>query len=241
MTLGEQFKQRRLSQGLSQPELAELAGIEQSYLSKLENDKSLPSNDILRKLLNAFNLSIAELLAPLTSSYIEDNLLAIADIEQHQNKISEHSTAQQRKLLYIACSLIVLAVTLFYTGFSKQLFNETVYEYHSRGVVLEGEPLNVFTHWHSLIDRSDRNKADALKTLKSDEMAQRSDLSVMLSHEDKGQFFDVNVEGGKRMYKRASFADAPRAINAWLQILGVLFITAGVMCFVLERRLFKQI
>ncbi|WP_229381076.1 helix-turn-helix domain-containing protein [Shewanella psychropiezotolerans] len=44
MTLGQQLKQFRIDRGFSQPELAELAGIEQSYLSKLENDKSVLSN-----------------------------------------------------------------------------------------------------------------------------------------------------------------------------------------------------
>ena len=81
-TLGEQFKKLRTEKGLSQPELAELAGIEQSYLSKLENDKSLPSSEVLRKLLSALNLTLAELLTPLDKNYIKTNLLAINDIEQ---------------------------------------------------------------------------------------------------------------------------------------------------------------
>ena len=58
MTLGEQLKKLRNAKALSQPDLANLAGIEQSYLSKLENDKSMPSNEIFRKLLAAFNLSL---------------------------------------------------------------------------------------------------------------------------------------------------------------------------------------
>jgi transcriptional regulator with XRE-family HTH domain len=69
MTLGEQLKKLRADKGVSQPELAELAGIEQSYLSKLENDKSLPSNEVFRKLLNAFSLSVVQLLEPFDSHY----------------------------------------------------------------------------------------------------------------------------------------------------------------------------
>ena len=45
MTLGEQLKRIRVNKGLSQPELAELSTIEQSYLSKLENDKKIFLND----------------------------------------------------------------------------------------------------------------------------------------------------------------------------------------------------
>ena len=55
MTLGEQLKKLRNAKDLSQPDLANIAGIEQSYLSKLENDKSIPSNDISRKLLLHFS------------------------------------------------------------------------------------------------------------------------------------------------------------------------------------------
>ncbi|MCL1076679.1 XRE family transcriptional regulator [Parashewanella spongiae] len=51
MTLGQIIKQIRVEKALSQPELAEKIGIEQSYLSKLENDKSLPSNEMLQAIL----------------------------------------------------------------------------------------------------------------------------------------------------------------------------------------------
>jgi transcriptional regulator with XRE-family HTH domain len=44
MTLGEQLKKLRNEKALSQPDLGNIAGIEQSNLSELENDKSMPSN-----------------------------------------------------------------------------------------------------------------------------------------------------------------------------------------------------
>ena len=158
MTLGEQLKKLRADKALSQPELAELAGIEQSYLSKLENDKSLPSNEVFRKLLSAFSLSVAQLLAPLDTHYIKNNLLVISDIEQLYQQTSTMQLNQQRTLLYIASSLIVLAVTLFYIGFAKQVFNESFYEYSSRGIVLAGEQNDIFRTWQEMIDSSDSKK-----------------------------------------------------------------------------------
>lgn len=240
MTLGEQFKQIRLSQGLSQPELAELAGIEQSYLSKLENDKSQPSNDILRKLLQAYQITLATLLAPLEQAYIKENLLAIADIEQYYKKLSASVVNKQRNLLYLASVLIVVAVTMFYSGFSKVLFSEEVHEYYSRGVVLEGEPLDVFTGWFTLIDEQDRNKFDELRRQKGIEIAKRKDPQVVLSFDNKGQSYDVKVDGGRRLFKFKAIGDQPRSINAWLQIFGVFFMATGIMCFVLERRFYKN-
>jgi transcriptional regulator with XRE-family HTH domain len=241
-TLGEQFKKIRAEKGLSQPELAELAGIEQSYLSKLENDKSLPSSDILRKLLNAFKLTTAELIEPLDTSYIKSNLLAISDIEQLYQQESTKQLSRQRNMLYLASALIVIAVTLFYVGYSKQVFNERLYEYTSSGVVLAGEPSNIFRTWSTLIDIKDRNEKDEKMRQLRVVMAQRSDLLVKLVPENKGYSFEEPVEGGSRLFSRKKNAlpvNVPRAINAWLQVLGVLLFASGIMGFVLERRLFK--
>lgn len=242
MTLGEQLKKIRADKGLSQPELAELAGIEQSYLSKLENDKSLPSNEVFRKLLNAFSLSVAELLAPLETHYIKNNLLVISDIEQLYQQASTKQLNQQRKLLYMASSLIVLAITFFYIGYAKQVFNETLYEYSSDGVILAGEPNNVFWRWRDLIDIKDRNEKNAKVRQLKIVMAQRSDVLVQLMPENKGTYFEELVDGGRRFFQKSQNIlpiKVPQPVNAWLQVLGVFLFASGIMMFVLERRLFK--
>ena len=64
-TLGIRFKSLRSNKGLSQPELAEAVGIEQSYLSKLENDKSFPSDEIFLALLETMKVDLNEFLLPL--------------------------------------------------------------------------------------------------------------------------------------------------------------------------------
>lgn len=81
-TLGQQLKQLRNNKKLSQPEFAQQVGIEQSYLSKLENDKSIPSNEIFRSLLIALDLSIDEFMKPLVSSHDKARLMQIPDVEQ---------------------------------------------------------------------------------------------------------------------------------------------------------------
>ncbi len=241
MTLGEQLKKLRAEKGLSQPELAELASIEQSYLSKLANDKSLPSNEVFRKLLRAFSLSVAQLLEPLDTNYIKNNLLVISDIEQLYQQASTKKLNQQRKLLYVASSLIVVAVTLFYIGYAKQVFNETLYEYSSKGVVLAGEPSDIFRQWRDLIDIKDRNEKDEKMRKFKVTMAQRSDVLIKMTFENKGYSFEEEVEGGRRFFRKTKHEKQLRAVNAWLQVLGVLLLASGIMGFVLERRLFKLI
>ena len=50
MQFGEKLKQLRQERNLTQPDLADKLGIEQSWLSKLENDKCHPSSELLGKL-----------------------------------------------------------------------------------------------------------------------------------------------------------------------------------------------
>jgi transcriptional regulator with XRE-family HTH domain len=62
MPFHENLRTLRLARGLTQPMLAEKAGIEQSYLSKLENGRSKPSDEVLARLAQALEVR-AETLA----------------------------------------------------------------------------------------------------------------------------------------------------------------------------------
>ena len=62
MNFGDRIKQLRTQKNLTQPQLAQAIGIEQSYLSKLENDKSVPGADIFQSILRAFNMDVASFL-----------------------------------------------------------------------------------------------------------------------------------------------------------------------------------
>jgi transcriptional regulator with XRE-family HTH domain len=53
MSFQENLRTLRLTRGFTQPALAEKADIEQSYLSKLENGRSKPSEDVLTRLAGA--------------------------------------------------------------------------------------------------------------------------------------------------------------------------------------------
>jgi len=55
-TLGELLRAQRLAEGISLRDMAERAGVTGSYLSLLELDKRSPSIDVLRKLVEVYNL-----------------------------------------------------------------------------------------------------------------------------------------------------------------------------------------
>jgi len=62
MAFHENLRAIRLAKGLTQPALAETAQIEQSYLSKLENGRSSPSDEVLGRLAAALGTTGEELM-----------------------------------------------------------------------------------------------------------------------------------------------------------------------------------
>lgn len=62
MAFHENLRTLRLARGLTQPMLAEKACIEQSYLSKLENGRSKPSDEVLSRLAQALDVKVEALL-----------------------------------------------------------------------------------------------------------------------------------------------------------------------------------
>ncbi len=237
MTLGEQLKKLRNAKEMSQPDLANLAGIEQSYLSKLENDKSMPSNDIFRKLLTAFELSLSQFLLAFDKSYLMAQLSQIPDIEHWLKQQQQSQMVNQRRYLYFCSALIVFALTLFYTGQSKILLPEIQFQYYSEGVVLAGEPKNIFNDWHKLMPEGHEGRKAYHK--KSVEMTQRKNEKYLLSDKFLGQNYVESLPEGLRLYYANGEKTITEPVNAWLRIAGVFFFVMGIMGFIIERRLYK--
>ncbi|MEW6983840.1 helix-turn-helix domain-containing protein [Colwelliaceae bacterium 6471] len=238
MTLGNVLKKIRQEMGLSQPELAEQVGIEQSYLSKLENDKSVPSNDIFRNLLSALQMDLSQFLANFELHEIRQNLTAIPDVEYWLKQQDNQKILSQRKYLYTCSAFIVFAVTLFYIGFSKQIFSEVRYQYESPGVILPLEPKDIFSQWRQLIPATG-NEHRNLFDQKRVEMIQRRDDQIYLTENNLGAQFEMDVQGGTRLFTFDKEEVVPRAVNAWLQVLGVFCFMIGLMGFILERRFYR--
>ena len=236
-TLGQQVKQLRNNKKLSQPEFAQQVGIEQSYLSKLENDKSIPSNEIFRALLIALDLSIDEFMKPLVSSHDKARLMQIPDVEVWFKSKAVKSSAAQRKIIYLAVFLIAFGCALFYAGHKNYLFNERFYEYKSLGVIKKDEPLNIYTHWSNYIIESNREKREE----KGREILARRVQSFKLMDKYVGESFVEDVEGGKRVYSADEISRTmPHAGNSWLEFIGIFAAVFGLVFALLEPRLTKQ-
>lgn len=92
MSFPENLRTLRLTRDLTQPALAEKVGIEQSYLSKLENGRSKPSEDVLVRLAQALEVK--------------------AEALHNSDEIEEQSRRRQR-LLQTAGAALALIVVFF--------------------------------------------------------------------------------------------------------------------------------
>ena len=60
---GQRIRELRVAKGLSQPQVAESAGIDVTYLSKIENERvPPPSEDVISKLAQVFKCNQEDLL-----------------------------------------------------------------------------------------------------------------------------------------------------------------------------------
>lgn len=235
MSFGKQIKKFRAQRDMSQPQLAELIGIEQSYLSKLENDKSVPSSDIFKALLNALELSLDDFMQTIGPIDEHHALLQIPDINNWFKQKRTLKIETQRRLLYICSLLIVLGVSVFYAGISKKLFSEVHYQYESIGVIAANEPDDIFHSWRNNVDSQDREKFRAKRL----EMDKRRDEQYLLSTAFKGLQFIEPTPEARRLYHFVKERLIERPINGWLEIIGVFIFSIGLIGFFLERRLYK--
>lgn len=71
--LGERVKRARITNGLSQAELADEIGMSQAYVSMIESGKKIPRNAVVRNIADAVNLHPADLWG--TGADFEKNIL----------------------------------------------------------------------------------------------------------------------------------------------------------------------
>ncbi|MCC5878498.1 MAG: helix-turn-helix transcriptional regulator [Idiomarina sp.] len=244
MTLGEIIRHHRQQQGLSQPELANKAQIEQSYLSKLENDHSYPSDDILKRVIKALNLDISDLCAQLDTRSADPKVMHIESIRTHMDRFQQQS--QRRSVVLIALFTLTIGIgcALFYAGYSKAFFPELQYSYESRGEIQPGEPSDYFHGgWRRAFPRmvSWNENSELIPEVRQAEVAQynRVEYNSIQSFQPLENTFERQLENGNRRLYRV--VDAPtqvsRAQNGWLMLVGITMTVSGLIALVLLLRL----
>ncbi|ATD08316.1 MULTISPECIES: helix-turn-helix domain-containing protein [Pseudoalteromonas] len=239
MTLGHFIKQIRTQKGLSQPQLAEQMCVEQSYLSKLENDKSVPSNEVFRKLLTALNLSLDECMQTLSTLGKREELSQIPDIEYWYKQHQQSKQKQYKQLAIFAILLVSLGVGLFWSGYKQIFFSERLFEYESQGVLQAGEPVELYRKWRFLLVPHSKNSDLEFVEQVELAMAKRLDKKTELFSDYRGGAYTESVTDGRRHYRFQGSRFVERVENAWLQFVGLLCLSAGVMLTLVGKRLVK--
>jgi transcriptional regulator with XRE-family HTH domain len=93
MTFGKRLKQARNKKQLTQNQVAVVLGINYTTISKYENDKSQPDNDILQRISSLYDVSLDWLLTGEVSNGKNKSNLICLDGEQ------DELTAEEAKYL----------------------------------------------------------------------------------------------------------------------------------------------
>src|SRR3954466_14739098 len=100
MNFGDRLKQLRNQKSLTQPQLAQAIGIEQSYLSKLENDKSVPGADIFQAILRALQMDVATFLQGVHRAIVRRELGQVPEVANHINAQSAQRIHKAKQWLF---------------------------------------------------------------------------------------------------------------------------------------------
>lgn len=226
MTLGETIRLLRTQLELTQPELAEKAGIEQSYLSKLENDKGTPSFDIISRIAQALNLTGMGLVQKLSHSYIQDNLSHLPEIAAEYASVKHKRELQLTRRLLAAAFMLLVGLAISLAGYQALLDSNERFYYQSAGVLLPGEHPDQFGEW-ILTDIGETREENAQRLLAN---RARIDMVYETSDSNLGPRYIRELPDGKRRHFMEMDSDQIRSkLNLSAEILGIVCMAAGVL------------
>jgi len=230
MDLGEKLRTLRQQKSLTQPELAEALGIEQSYLSKLENGKSVPSGDVLDRILDVFHLEVGDLVDDLDQGF-RSQLRHVPAVSRHFEEQKRMLIGDRRRWLVVSTVLLALGASFVYGGQVQLFASDRLYTYESAGIIRDGESARLFepTRGRGGLFRQPENDVPGLE--------ERLDEDVILTGTYKGDYFNVPVEGGSRTCYQIEVRQIDPWQNKAFAALGVFLLVIGVTGILLERKL----
>ncbi len=234
MKFGEYLKNRRSELGWTQPDAAAKAGIEQSYLSKLETGKSIPSEDVYQRLVEAFGIETEAMVAALYPAEL-DRLREIEAVRKHLLQRAHDTRSNTRRWLFAGLAMLILGGGLVGLAQVERGGAATHYVYQSSGVILPGESLDVFAGVDDAPEASARD--DAERTARRDALIARVDERTISIPEMRGPTFIEDVADGRRVWSLVG-ASAVRTPDrfAWAIAPGLALIIGGLGCFFISWR-----
>lgn len=218
MTLGDKLKSLRVARSWTQPEAADAIGVEQSYLSKLENNHSVPSADVLRRIAGAYETTLAEIVDSLDDHNAEV-LRQIPDVVDLIAQRKDETRLRRKRLVSTYVIAVALGASFIYAGMSHLFFLDTVYWYKSHGVIRDGESKDLF---------SPLTSADIGQRQVPSEFEPRLDAAFSTVNTYRGESYNVPVTSGSRTY----YLEKTTQIDPWqnkaITFLGIFAAVYGV-------------
>lgn len=234
MTFGEYLKARRAERGWTQPEAAARAGIEQSYLSKLEAGKSVPSAEVYQRLVEAFGIEIEALAAALPPSEL-DRLREIGAVRDILLRQYRDTRALSRRWLLAGLALLIAGGG--FLGLSRLDAGgvEKAFTYQSIGPIRPGESLNVYDGLDAEPDPAAPDRAAQLERRAA--LTARADFQTRAMTEFKGPGFVAPDAGGRRYWSLVGQTEVLRPGRLlWAGVPGWACLLGAVGCFILSWR-----
>ena len=247
MNIGEKIKQLRTEKNLTQPQLAEAIGIEQSYLSKLENDKSVPSADIFQAILKALNIEVGSFLEGIDDKIIHRQLRQIPEVANYLNAGIAYKVHNIKKWLFCSAAACVIGLTLIVAGYKALIFKNVKYQYESYLVLTVGETEELFLNFNlypstqpcigTAVDIAHCLKKNEEREAQRKAAQARVKVDTLFMNDHQGEYIYRDVKGGHREYKYKGQNISTATQNAYLLLLGSFISIGGLFGFIVEFRL----
>ena len=244
MKFGDYLKLQRESKGWNQKIAADQIKIEQSYLSKLETGKSIPSEETFQRLISALDINMTEM----------SNIVVSADLQNLKEigTVRSHLLGQQKvQKKFVRGWLIAGLISLILFGLNIGLvqvqpdsgMKQFIYE--SLGVLHPGEPLELYEIVFEESPCAVNEKLDSTACKEFDrrklEITDRVAAVERKIPIDRGHYFIEDVEGGKRIYSKKAlninFSNSAASLfSSIFSILSIVFLLSTFGCFYIARR-----
>lgn len=237
MKFGEYLKAQRENAGWTQPEAASKIAIEQSYLSKLENDKAVPSAEIFDRLMQAYQFTIKQISEQVASAELE-KLKDIVMVREFILTGKKAETANRKKWLLAGLVMAMFGTLIFSAGIAMKDYYYVTYTYESKGIVKSDEPITLFTelpHYDRFEIRM-RSEPDR-ERLTTHPLFSRLDYQQITWDHDRGAFYDIDVDGGKRRFHHYREKITPNYTFHYVFVsLGAMLMMGGLGGFYLGKK-----
>ena len=231
MKFGDYLRQCREAKGWTQPEAAQRAEIEQSYLSKLETGRSYPSEDVYARLVRAFDIDTSELTENIAAAEIE-RLRELAQVRDAVLSRESRVLNLSRGWMLAGLAGLMLSAASAAIVMTSRDVEYAEYHYRSQGVLELTESLNSFA-----IVNDSFALEDEVRRAHQSAMVARLDEDYRVVREFHGRDYVEEVPGGRRHYQLVDdrLVSQPTPMR-WFMIPALVFLAGALGSFFISFR-----